>query len=145
MAPLLVLAATKTATYPASRARSPRGLTAVGVIALGAVVVAAGAALDMAIGRGPGIPLTLSFLAACAGMALFLPLRLAVSAVVAAPLLFAGATTAIAYVAGDAQGTRQLALEVATSLALSAPVLFAGTSLTIVVAIARLIVSRRSR
>lgn len=145
-APLLVLAATKTATYTAGRARAPRGLTATGVLFIGAIVVAAGSAIDMMIGRGPGLGLTLSFLLAGAAMALCLPLRLLAAGIIAAPLLFAAATTAIAYVAGDAQGARQLALEVATSLALTAPVLFGGTGLTVAIALGRLIkrVGRRS-
>jgi hypothetical protein len=107
------------------------------VLTVAVVVVSAGAGVDMMIGNGVGPGLTISFLLACAGMALRLPLRLVAAAVIAAPLLFAAATTAIAQVAGDAQGLRQLGLDVATSLALSAPGLFAGTGLAVAIAVCR--------
>jgi hypothetical protein len=140
---VLRLAVPRTATYTAEGVRSPvrstsADLTAAGVLAGAFVLVAAGTGVDMMTGRGPGLGLALTFLAACAAMAIRLPVRVVGAAVVAAPLLFASATAAIAVVSGDSRGLRHLGLDVATSLALAAPVLFGGTGIALAIALGRM-------
>ncbi len=135
---LLSLAAPHTATFTAARARTHGQLTVAPAVAVAALIVAAGAGIDVMIGRGPGSGLTVAYVVACAVVALRLRLHVVGAAVIAAPLLFAAGTAAIAWASGEAAGFRQLMLDVATSLALSAPVLFGGTALTVAIAVVRL-------
>jgi len=128
-----------------SRART-EGVPGPAVVAMSAVLVACGVALDLrrdaALGLGTGIAFVL---AALAGPAV-VRFRSLVTALVLQPLLFCGAAAALARLGGQNRGSREVALDVGTTLALSAPLLFAGMSAALVVAlvrVGRLLAARR--
>ena len=119
-----------------SRARTD-GVTGPAVVALSVVLVACGVALDLrrdaTLGLGTGVAFVL---AALAGPAV-VRFRSLATALVLQPLLFCGATAAIARLGGQNRGSREVALDVGTTLALSAPLLFAGVSAALMVAVVR--------
>jgi hypothetical protein len=116
------------------------GLTGLGGILLGGLVVGLGAVVDLALGNTLGLGFTATFLLGCALIPLALRVRALATAVVLPPLLFAGAQLLQSRADGRATGQREMALDVATSLAISAPVLFAGTGLTLAIVLGRLVV-----
>jgi hypothetical protein len=116
------------------------GLTGVGGLALGALVVGLGTALDLLPDDSLGLAFTATFLLAAPLVALAVRTRALATAVVLPPLLFAGARVVETKAGGRTSGTREMTLDVATSLALSAPVLFAGTAIALTVVLVRLVV-----
>ncbi len=140
-APATVTETVVTAPPPAapgllSRARTD-GVTGPAVVALSAVLVACGVALDLrrdaTLGLGTGVAFAI---AALAGPAV-VRFRSLVTALVLQPLLFCGAAAAQARLGGQNRGSREVALDVGTTLALSAPLLFAGMAAALVVALVR--------
>lgn len=128
----------QTATY-IKRGLSRPGMTGAGAVVVGAVSLASGVVVELALGNGAGAALGLAFLVASAAMASVVRIRAMATAVIAAPLLFLIALTVITYASGEAQGLRQVVLELATGLALAAPTLFGGTLLALGIALARLV------
>jgi hypothetical protein len=116
------------------------GLTGIGGVVLGCLVVGLGAAGDLALGDGLGVGFTASFLLGCLLVAALLRTRALAVAVVLPPLLFSGGYALETKTGGQTSGRRQMALDVATSLALHAPVLFLGTALAIAVVLVRVVV-----
>jgi hypothetical protein len=115
------------------------GLTGPGGVLLGSLIVGLGAIVDLAVGGSLGLGFTVTFVLACAVVAMAMRIRALATAVVLPPLLFAGAALMETEQSGVTSGNRQAALDVATSLALSAPALFLGTALALAVVLARLI------
>jgi hypothetical protein len=115
------------------------GLTGPGGVLLGSLIVGLGAIVDLAVGGALGLGFTVTFVLACAVVAMAMRIRALATAVVLPPLLFAGAALMETKQSGVTSGTRQAALDVATSLALSAPALFLGTALALAVVLARLV------
>jgi hypothetical protein len=115
------------------------GLTGPGGVLLGSLIVGLGAIVDLAVGGSLGLGFTVTFVLACAVVAMAMRIRALATAVVLPPLLFAGAALMETKQSGVTSGNRQAALDVATSLALSAPALFLGTALALAVVLARLI------
>jgi hypothetical protein len=115
------------------------GLTGPGGVLLGSLIVGLGAIVDLAVGGSLGLGFTVTFVLACAVVAMAMRIRALATAVVLPPLLFAGAALMETKQSGVTSGNRQAALDVATSLALSAPALFLGTALALAVVLARLV------
>jgi len=151
--PLLsVIALTTTETPPAPtrvpfadrvRAGLPftgPGLTGLGGVVLGALVVGLGATGDLALGHGLGVGFSSTFLLACVLVAGALRTRALAIAGVLPPLLFAGGYALETTTSGHTAGTREMGLDVATSLALHAPVLFIGTAVAVAVVLVRVAV-----
>lgn len=133
------------ARSPAERLRAIvptawHGLTGLGGVLLGGLVVGIGAAVDLAFGDALGLGFTATFLLGCALVPLALRTRALATAVVLPPLLFAGAQVLQSRADGRASGRHEMALDVATSLAISAPVLFAGTGLALAIVLGRLVI-----
>jgi hypothetical protein len=125
---------------PGVRSLWQGGLPTPAVLGVAALVLLPGVVLDLARDGTFGLPSTVFFVLAAAGVPLLLRTRsLAVGAVLP-PLLFAGAATAIAWRSGLNQGTRQIGLDVGTTMAVNAPLLFAGTALAVAVVAGRLVV-----
>jgi hypothetical protein len=116
------------------------GLTGLGGVVLGCLVVALGAASDLALGAGLGLGFAATFLLGCLLVAAALRTRALGVAVVLPPLLFAGGYALETWNSGLTTGRREMALDVATSLALHAPLLFAGSAIAVVVVLGRLVV-----
>lgn len=120
------------------RARA-EGVTGPAVVALAAVLLAAGVALDLrrdaTLGLGTGVALVL---VALAGPAVVRYRSLATAAVLP-PLMFVVAAAAIAKLGGHDRGSREAVLDVGTTLALSAPLLFGVTALAVLVVVARVV------
>jgi hypothetical protein len=116
------------------------GLTGLGGVILGCLVVGTGAAVDLGLGDGLGVGFTATFLLGCALVASALRTRALTVAVVLPPLLFAAGYALETKASGQTTGRRQMALDVATSLALHAPVLFIGTVLAVAVVLVRVVV-----
>jgi len=116
------------------------GLTGLGGVVLGCLVVGLGAEGDLALGNGLGVGFTATFLLGCLLVAATLRTRALAVAVVLPPLLFSGGYALETKSSGQTSGRRQMALDVATSLALHAPVLFLGTALAVAVVLVRVIV-----
>jgi hypothetical protein len=116
------------------------GLTGLGGVVLGCLVVGLGAVVDIALGGGLGVGFTATFLLGCVLVAATLRTRALAVAMVLPPLLFAGGYALETRDAGQTSGRREMALDVATSLALHAPVLFLGTALTLLVVLVRVVV-----
>ena len=116
------------------------GLTGLGGVVLGCLVVGLGAEGDLALGNGLGVGFTATFLLGCLLVAATLRTRALAVAVVLPPLLFSGGYALETKSSGQTSGRRQMALDVATSLALHAPVLFLGTALAVAVVLVRVVV-----
>lgn len=151
--PLLSVISLSTAETPPAPARLPLadrlraavpftgpGLTGLGGVILGCLVVGLGAEGDLAFGHGLGTGFTATFLLGCVLVACALRTRALAVAVVLPPLLFAGGYAFQTKSGGQTTGRREMALDVATSLALHAPVLFIGTALTVAVVLVRVAV-----
>jgi hypothetical protein len=116
------------------------GLTGLGGVVLGCLVVGLGAAGDLALGGGLGVGFNATFLLGCLLVAALLRTRALAVAVVLPPLLFSGGYALETKTSGQTSGRREMALDVATSLALHAPVLFLGTALAVAVVLVRVVV-----
>lgn len=116
------------------------GLTGLGGVVLGCLVVGLGAAGDLALGGGLGVAFTATFLLGCLLVPATLRTRALAVAVVLPPLLFSGGYALETKTSGQTSGRREMALDVATSLALHAPVLFFGTALAVAVVLIRVVV-----
>jgi len=116
------------------------GLTGLGGVILGCLVVGLGAEGDLALGHGLGTGFTATFLLGCVLVASALRTRALAVAVVLPPLLFAGGYALETKSSGLTTGRKAMALDVATSLALHAPLLFIGTALTVAVVLVRVAV-----
>jgi len=116
------------------------GLTGLGGVVLGCLVVGVGAVVDLTLGGGLGVGFTATFLFGCVLVATALRTRALAVAIVLPPLLFAGGYALETKDAGQTSGRREMALDVATSLALHAPVLFVGTALALAVVLVRVVV-----
>jgi hypothetical protein len=116
------------------------GLTGLGGVVLGCLVVGLGAVADLALGGGLGVGFTATFLLGCVLVAAALRTRALAVAMVLPPLLFAGGYALETKNAGQTSGRREMALDVATSLALHAPALFVGTALALGVVLVRVVV-----
>jgi len=116
------------------------GLTWLGGVVLGCLVVGVGAVVDLGLGGGLGAGFTATFLLGCTLVAIALRTRALAVAVVLPPLLFAGGYVLETKNRGQTSGRREMALDVATSLALHAPVLFVGTALALAVVLVRMVV-----
>ena len=151
--PLLSVISLSTTETPPAPARVPLadrvraalpftgpGLTGLGGVVLGCLVVGLGAAGDLALGHGLGVGFTATFLLGCVLVASALRTRALAVAVVLPPLLFAGGYALETKSSGQTTGRREMALDVATSLALHAPVLFIGTALAVAVVLVRVVV-----
>ena len=121
----------------ARRVSAGSGLTALGAVLLGGVLLGVGAMADLAFGDSLGVGFVTMFVIVSAAMALTLRVRSLATAVIAPPLLYLGATVVAAKLSGEVEGARALALDTATSLALGAPVLFGATALAGVIAVVR--------
>lgn len=151
--PLLSVIAVTTTEAPPAPPRAPLterlraalpftgpGLTGLGGVILGCLVVGLGAAVDLAQSPGLGVGFTATFLAGCVVVAAALRTRSLAVAVVLPPLLFAGGYLLETQASGQTVGRREMALDVATSLALHAPTLFIGTALAVSVVLGRVFV-----
>jgi hypothetical protein len=116
------------------------GLTGLGGVVLGCLVVGLGAAGDLALGGGLGVGFTATFLLGCLLVAAMLRTRALAVAVVLPPLLFSGGYALETKTSGQTSGRREMALDVATSLAMHAPMLFLGTALAVAVVLVRVVV-----
>jgi hypothetical protein len=116
------------------------GLTGLGGIVLGCLIVGLGAAGDLALGDGLGVGFATTFLLGCVLVAATVRVRALGVAVVAPPLLFAGGYALETRTSGHTSGLREMALDVATSLALHAPLLFIGTAIAVAIALVRVAV-----
>jgi hypothetical protein len=116
------------------------GLTGLGGVLLGCLVVGLGAAGDLALGGGLDVGFSATFLLGCVLVATALRTRALAVAVVLPPLLFAGGYALETKTSGQTSGRREMALDVATSLALHAPLLFVGTALAVAVVLVRVVV-----
>jgi hypothetical protein len=116
------------------------GLTGLGGVVLGCLVVGLGAAADLTLGDGLGVGFTATFLLGCLLVSAALRTRALAVAMVLPPLLFAGGYALETKDSGQTSGRREMALDVATSLALHAPVLFVGTALALAVVLVRVVV-----
>jgi hypothetical protein len=96
------------------------GLTGLGGVVFGCLIVGLGAAVDLALGRGLGVIFTATFLLG--------------SVLVACGYALETMTS------GQTVGRREMLLDVATSLALHAPALFIGTAVAIAIVLVRLAV-----
>jgi hypothetical protein len=114
------------------------GLTGLGGIVLGCLIVGLGAAGDLALGGGLGVGFATTFVLSCVLVAATLRVRALGVATVAPPLLFAGGYALETRTSGHTSGLREMSLDIATSLALHAPLLFIGTALAVAVVIVRL-------
>lgn len=150
--PLLSVIALTTTEKPPAPPRAPLasrlraalpfagpGLTGLGAVILGCLIVGLAAAGDLALGHGLGVGFTAAFLIACVLVASALRTRALAVAVVLPPLLFAGGYALETKTSGQTAGRREMALDVATSLALHAPVLFIGTALAIAIVLVRVV------
>jgi hypothetical protein len=151
--PLLSVIALTTTEAPPATPRAPwsqrlrsaltfagPGLTGLGGVVLGCLVVGLGAAGDLALGHGLGAGFSATFLLGCVLVACALRTRALAVAIVLPPLLFAGGFALETKTSGQTAGTREMALDVATSLALHAPILFIGTATALAVVIIRVTV-----
>jgi hypothetical protein len=138
LAPVVVTAPPPRRPGLVDRARAD-GVTGPAVVALAALLVAGGVALDLrrdaTLGLGTGVAFVLAATAAPA----VVRFRSLATAAVLPPLLFVGAVLALARLGGQDRGLREIGLDVGTTLALSAPLLFAGTALGLVVVLARIV------
>lgn len=144
------LTATKTPPASAPRTWADRvraglsftgpGLTGLGGVVLGCLVVGLGATGDLALGGGLGAGFTATFLLGCLLVAGTLRTRALGVAMVLPPLLFSGGYALETKTGGQTSGRREMALDVATSLALHAPLLFLGTALAVAVVLVRVVV-----
>lgn len=116
------------------------GLTGLGGVVLGCLVVGLGAGGDLALGHGLGVGFSATYLLGCVLVACALRTRALTLAVVLPPLLFAGGYALETMTGGQTAGRREMALDVATSLALHAPVLFVGTALAVAIVVFRVVV-----
>jgi hypothetical protein len=116
------------------------GLTGLGGVVLGCLVVGLGAGGDLALGHGLGTGFSATYLLGCVLVACALRTRALAIAVVLPPLLFAGGYALETMTGGQTAGRREMALDVATSLALHAPVLFVGTALAVAIVVFRVVV-----
>jgi hypothetical protein len=116
------------------------GLTGLGGVVLGCLVVGLGTAGDLALGGGLGAGFAVTFVLACVLVAGALRTRALAIAIVLPPLLFAGGYALETKSSGKTTGRREMALDVATSLALHAPLLFIGTALAVALVLIRLVV-----
>jgi hypothetical protein len=148
--PLLPVIALSTTETPPAEARVPLsdrvraalpftgpGLTGLGGVVLGCIVVGLGAAGDLALGHGLGAGFSATFLFGCVLLACALRTRALALAIVLPPLLFAGGYAWETKTNGQTAGARAMALDVATSLALHAPLLFIGTTIAVAIALIR--------
>jgi hypothetical protein len=151
--PLLSVIALSTTESPPAPARVPLadrvraglpftgpGLTGLGGVVLGCLVVGLGAAGDLALGHGLGVGFSTTFLLGCVLVACTLRTRALAIAIVTPPLLFASGYAWETRASGQTAGRREMALDVATSLALHAPVLFVGTAVAVAVVSVRVAV-----
>lgn len=113
------------------------GVTGPAVVALSAVLVTAGAVLDLRRDATLGLATGLAYLLAAVVAPAVVRFRSLATAAVLPPLLFVGAAALIARAGGQNRGSREVALDVATTLALSAPLLFAGAVAAVVVVLVR--------
>jgi hypothetical protein len=122
------------------RALPTQGLTGPGATVLAVLVVIPGVLLDLARDGSFGLASSVLFVLAALAAALTVRVRALATAAVLPPLLFAGAVTALAYLSGNNEGTRELVLDVGTTLAVSAPLLFGGTAAALAVVLGRVVV-----
>jgi hypothetical protein len=116
------------------------GLTGLGGVVFGCLIVGLGAAVDLALGRGLGVIFTATFLLGSVLVACAVRTRALAVATVLPPLLFAGGYALETMTSGQTVGRREMLLDVATSLALHAPALFIGTAVAIAIVLVRLAV-----
>jgi hypothetical protein len=116
------------------------GLTGLGGVVLGSLIVGLGAAGDLALGDGLGIGFATTFVLSCVLVPVALRIRALGVAIVAPPLLFAGGYAMETRASGQTSGLRQMGLDVATSLALHAPLLFVGTAVAVAAVLVRVAV-----
>jgi hypothetical protein len=116
------------------------GLTGLGAVILGCLVVGLGAFGDLALGDGLGGLFDVTFLLGCVLVASTVRTRALAVAMVLPPLLFAGGYLLESKSSGQTTGRREMALDVATSLALHAPLLFVGSALAIAIGLVRIVV-----
>ena len=116
------------------------GLTGLGGVLLGILVVGLGALLDVALGGSLGLGFRVTFVLGCVLVAMAVRIRALATAAVLPPLLFAGSAFFETKQAGLTHGYREAALDTATTLALSAPLLFLGTAVALAIAVVRLVV-----
>ncbi|MGZ4609240.1 MAG: DUF6542 domain-containing protein [Actinomycetes bacterium] len=116
------------------------GLTGLGGVLLGTLVVGLGALLDATLGGSLGLGFRVTFVLGCVLVAMAVRIRALATAAVLPPLLFAGSAYFETRRAGLTHGYREAALDAATTLALSAPVLFLGTAVALAIVLVRLVV-----
>ncbi|MGZ4589673.1 MAG: DUF6542 domain-containing protein [Actinomycetes bacterium] len=116
------------------------GLTGLGGVLLGTLVVGLGALLDAALGGSLGLGFRVTFVLGCVLVAMAVRIRALATAAVLPPLLFAGSAYFETRRAGLTHGYREAALDAATTLALSAPVLYLGTAVALAIVLVRLVV-----
>jgi hypothetical protein len=123
------------------------GLTSLGGVLLGTLVVGAGTLLDLALGPQLGLGFAVTFVVASLLVVVVVRPAALGAAVVLPPLLYAGARVMESRHSGQVHGRRELALDVATSLALHAPTLLVTTAVVAGIALLRLLVHavRRAR
>ncbi len=114
------------------------GVTGPAVVALSALLVTAGALLDLRRDATLGLATGLAYLLAAVAAPAVVRFRSLATAAVLPPLLFVGAAALIARTGGQNRGSREVALDVATTLALSAPLLFGGAVAAVVVVLVRI-------